>query len=192
MDHLWTPWRYRYVTGTEREEREDRRLGVPEALAKYYAGDQHCVFCNLMGAVETAIAKGVSPEKAEKAALVVHCYEYCFICLNAYPYSSGHIMIVPYAHLDSLAQMPPVAALEMMHLAQLMDKTLRAVYKPGGLNMGLNMGEAAGAGVAEHLHLHALPRWSGDTNFMTTTAETRVLPEPLEETWKKLRDALAQ
>ena len=191
MDHLWTPWRYRYVTGAEREGQEDHRLGVPPALAQYYTGDKHCVFCNLLGSVDAAIAKGVAPEEAEKAALVLYRYEHCFICLNAYPYSTGHVMIVPYAHLDSLAQMPAAAAQEMMHLAQRVDGGLRTAYHPDGLNFGLNLGRAAGAGVAEHLHLHALPRWMGDTNFMTTTAETRVLPEPMDVTWQKMRDALA-
>jgi ATP adenylyltransferase len=190
MDHLWTPWRYRYVTGAERAESRDRRLGVPPELAKYYTGDQHCVFCNLLASVETAIAKGVPAKRAEKAALVLRCYEHCFICLNAYPYSTGHVMILPYAHLDSLAQLPPAAAQEMMQLAQLMDSALRATYQPDGLNFGLNLGQAAGAGVAEHLHLHALPRWLGDANFMTATAETRVLPEPLDVTWQRLRKAL--
>jgi ATP adenylyltransferase len=191
MDHLWTPWRYRYVTGAEDETREDRRLGVPPALAAAYVGDHHCVFCNLIGAVETAIAKGMPADEADKAGLVVHHYDHCYICLNAYPYSTGHVMIVPYRHLNSLAQMTAVAAQEMMHLAQLVDTALRSVYNPDGLNFGLNLGRAAGAGVAEHVHLHGLPRWLGDTNFMTTTAETRVLPEPLDVTWQKLRDALA-
>jgi ATP adenylyltransferase len=191
MDHLWTPWRYRYVTGAERENRDDRRLGVPPALASFYKGDKHCVFCNLLGSVDAAIAGGMPQMEAEKTALLLHRYKDCYICLNAYPYSTGHVMIVPYAHLDSLAQMPPAAAQEMMHLAQRVDGALRAIYSPDGLNFGLNLGQAAGAGVAEHLHLHALPRWLGDTNFMTTTAETRVLPEPLDVTWQKLRDALA-
>jgi ATP adenylyltransferase len=190
MDHLWTPWRYRYVTGAEDAERADRRLGVPPALASYYTDDQKCVFCNLLGSVDAAIAKGMSAVEAEKAALVLHRYKYCYICLNAYPYSTGHIMIVPYVHLDSLAQMASAAAQEMMQLAQRVDGALRAMYQPDGLNFGLNLGQAAGAGVAEHLHLHALPRWLGDTNFMTTTAETRVLPEPLDVTWQKLRNAL--
>jgi ATP adenylyltransferase len=94
---------------------------------------------------------------------------------------------LPYQHLDSLAGLPPVAAQELMELAQRTETVLREVYRPDGLNMGLNLGQAAGAGIADHIHLHALPRWSGDTNFMTVTAETRVLPEALETTWGKLR-----
>jgi ATP adenylyltransferase len=191
MDHLWTPWRYRYVTGAEQKEREDHRPGVPPALSGYYTADLGCVFCNLLGSVETAIAKGVSVEEAEHAAFIIQGYEHCFICLNAYPYSTGHIMIVPYCHKDSLSGISPQAAQEMMQLAQLADHALRQTYSPDGLNFGLNLGQAAGAGVAEHLHLHALPRWLGDTNFMTATAETRVLPETLDITWQKLRQAFA-
>jgi ATP adenylyltransferase len=96
-------------------------------------------------------------------------------------------MIVPYQHLASLAAVPPDAANELMLLAQRAELALRKVYSPGGLNMGLNLGESAGAGIADHIHLHVLPRWVGDTNFMTVTAETRVLPEPLDVTWLKLR-----
>jgi ATP adenylyltransferase len=96
-------------------------------------------------------------------------------------------MILPYEHLASLAAVPADAANELMLLAQRSELVLREVYTPGGLNMGLNLGEAAGAGIADHIHMHVLPRWLGDTNFMTVTAETRVLPEPLDVTWEKLR-----
>jgi ATP adenylyltransferase len=96
-------------------------------------------------------------------------------------------MIVPYQHLASLAAVPTDAANELMFLAQRSELVLREVYNPGGLNLGLNLGEAAGAGIADHIHVHVLPRWLGDTNFMTVTAETRVLPEPLDVTWDKLR-----
>jgi ATP adenylyltransferase len=99
-------------------------------------------------------------------------------------------MIVPYAHCDSLAALPAATAQEMMQTVQKMERCLREVYRPDGLNFGVNLGEAAGAGIAEHLHIHGLPRWSGDVNFMTTIGETRVLPEALNVTWNKLRDAL--
>jgi ATP adenylyltransferase len=141
----------------------------------------------MIAAVDYAVAQGMSRDTAEQAAYIVHRGEHCFVCLNAYPYSTGHVMIVPYQHLDSLAALPSVAAQELMQLAQSAELTLREVYKPDGLNMGLNLGEAAGAGIADHIHLHVLPRWSGDTNFMTVTAETRILPEPLDVTWSKLR-----
>jgi ATP adenylyltransferase len=98
-------------------------------------------------------------------------------------------MIVPYAHQNSLANLEPVAALEMMTLAQRTEAVLRQVYSPQGINMGMNLGQAAGAGIAEHLHMHALPRWLGDSNFMTVIAETRVLPETLDITWQRLHQA---
>ena len=114
--------------------------------------------------------------------------EHSFICLNAFPYTSGHVMIVPYAHQETLAALEQEAALEMMKLAQRTDAVLRQVYSPQGINMGINLGQAAGAGIAAHLHLHALPRWLGDSNFMTVIAETRVLPELLHTTWERLRE----
>ena len=126
---------------------------------------------------------------ADRAANIVLRAEHSFICLNAFPYTSGHVMIVPYAHQETLAALEQEAALEMMKLAQRTDAVLRQVYSPQGINMGINLGQAAGAGIAAHLHLHALPRWLGDSNFMTVIAETRVLPELLETTWQRLREA---
>jgi ATP adenylyltransferase len=184
MDHLWTPWRYNYVSRADRESRK----GVPGALSAW-PGDLGCVFCNMIAAVDFAVHAGGVPEAAEEAAYIVYRGAACFICLNAFPYSTGHVLIIPYQHLDSLAALEAPAATEMMALAQAAERALRAVYTPDGLNFGLNLGEAAGAGVANHVHLHGLPRWSGDTNFMTATAETRVLPETLGATWAKLRRA---
>jgi ATP adenylyltransferase len=186
MDRLWTPWRYSYVTQAD----PLARSGVPAALNAWpptEADDKHCVFCNMIAAVDYAIAHGMSHEAAEQAARIVYRGVHCFVCLNAYPYTTGHVMVVPYQHLASLAALPLDAANELIHLAQRAELALREVYKPGGLNMGINLGEAAGAGIADHLHLHVLPRWVGDTNFMTVTAETRVLPEPLDVTWAKFR-----
>ena len=146
----------------------------------------------MIGAVDYAIDHGMPTEEAEKAAHIVQRGPRCFVCLNAYPYSTGHVLIMPYQHIDSLAAIPAEAAIEMMLTMQQIETTLRMIYQPHGLNFGLNLGQAAGAGVADHLHMHALPRWNGDTNFMTTTAETRVLPEPLDITWSKLRDGLTK
>ncbi len=185
MDRLWTPWRYSYISGLEHASRK----GVPEALAAW-PGDLHCVFCNMIASVDYAIAQGMVQSDAEKAAWILHRGEHCFLCLNAYPYATGHVLIVPYQHLAGLAELPTPAAQEMMHYAQTSETILRQTYKPDGLNLGINLGEAAGAGVASHLHMHALPRWVGDTNFMTVIGETRVLPESLETTWAKLRDHL--
>jgi ATP adenylyltransferase len=192
MDRLWTPWRYSYITRSDPQARS----GVPAALnawppAGHESEDKHCVFCNMIAAVDYAVTHGMTLEDAEQAAHIVHRGQSCFVCLNAFPYSTGHVLIVPYRHLDSLAALPPEGAQELIELAQRAEMALREVYRPDGINMGLNLGEAAGAGIADHIHLHALPRWSGDTNFMTVTAETRILPEPLDITWSKLRKAFA-
>jgi ATP adenylyltransferase len=186
MEILWTPWRFTYITGADRRARK----GVPLALDAW-PGDLDCVFCNLVAAVDYAIEHGMSREEAEAHGGIVHRGSNCFVSLNAYPYTSGHVMVMPYAHLDRLSLVPPDAAHEMMDLAQKTERVLDAVYRPQGFNFGLNLGEAAGAGVAGHLHLHAMPRWVGDTNFMTTVAETRVVPEDLETTWRRLRDGFA-
>jgi ATP adenylyltransferase len=183
MDYLWTPWRYPYLVDAD----PDGRKGVPEALAAW-TGDCHCVFCNLIAATRFAVERGGSVLEADGAANIVLRAEYNFIVLNAFPYSSGHVMIVPYAHQESLAGLDRSTALEIMMLAQRTEAVLRQVYTPHGINMGLNLGKAAGAGVAGHLHMHALPRWLGDANFMTVIGETRVLPEALETTWQKLRE----
>ena len=186
MDYLWTPWRYAYVTGADRATRQ----GIPEELAAY-AGDSGCVFCNMIAAVEHVTENGMPREKAERAALIVLRAEHNYICLNRYPYTSGHIMVVPYEHQSSLATLNAPAAREMMELARQAERALGRIYNPDGFNFGLNLGKAAGAGVAGHLHLHALPRWLGDTNFMTATGETRVLPEDLAITWERVRAAFA-
>lgn len=184
MDRLWTPWRYNYITGAQKSTRK----GVPAELDAWPADqDKHCVFCNMIAAVEWNIAHGMPAEEAEKAAGIILRGRSVFVCLNAFPYGTGHVMVIPYQHLDTLTGLPAEAAHEMMDTAQRLERALREVYRPDGVNLGMNIGEAAGAGIAEHLHLHALPRWFGDTNFMTVTAETRVLPETLETTWQRLR-----
>ena len=186
MDRLWTPWRYAYISGGK----PAGKPGVPAELAAW-PGDSGSVFVNMIQAVRWGTQHGVmSQTAAEKAAGVLLQAEHNFVCLNAYPYTSGHVMVVPYAQLDCLDRLPVDAAAEMITLAQRMETALREVYRPDGINLGMNLGEAAGAGVAEHLHLHVLPRWFGDSNFMTATAETRVLPEALAVTWERLRGVL--
>ena len=184
MDFLWTPWRYTYVTAAE----TDSRPGVPSSLAAW-PGNMGCVFCNLIASIDFAVANGMSRDEAEAAGGLVLRGKHCFLCLNAFPYATGHILIVPYRHVDSLAALPPDEAQEMMELAQRVERALRTVYRPSGMNFGLNLGEAGGAGIAGHIHMHALPRWIGDTNFMTVTADTRVLPEALDTTWVRIRAA---
>ena len=140
-------------------------------------GMGECVFC--------AAVRGDD----DRASLVVHRTERNFVILNRFPYTNGHVMIVPREHVATLAGLDEQTLAEMMLLARDAEKHLRALYGPDGVNIGLNIGRAAGAGIADHVHMHALPRWLGDTNFMTTTGETRVLPETLEITWERLRKA---
>ena len=128
--------------------------------------------------------------KDDYRAFVVHRGKHCFIVLNRYPYNPGHVMIAPYQHLDRLQKLPRPAAREMMDLCQRVEAALRKAYNAAAINLGMNIGAGAGAGVTGHIHMHALPRWIGDTNFMTTVGETRFLPEALEQTYKKLRAAL--
>lgn len=186
MDFLWSPWRYTYVSTADAVARP----GVPDKLSAW-PGDHGCVFCNLVASVDFAIASGMHPDEAEAAGGLVLRGKHCFICLNAYPYTSGHVMVMPFAHLDRLAKLPTEAAHELIDLGQRTERALQQIYSPQGFNFGLNLGRAAGAGVAGHMHMHAMPRWVGDTNFMTTVAETRVLPEDLSITWKRLRQTLA-
>jgi ATP adenylyltransferase len=157
MDYLWTPWRYNYVTNTDK---------VPG-----------CVFCEVI------------KERDDEKARIVLRGRHCFIILNTFPYTSGHVMVVPYAHLDELQKLPADAAQEMMGLSQKMEGVLRELYRPDGVNLGMNIGKAAGAGVAGHIHMHILPRWVADANFVSVVGETRILPETLEVTWKRMRDA---
>ena len=186
MDQLWSPWRFAYVTTADGAPRP----GVPARL-NAWPGDLHCVFCNLIASVNYAIEHGMDADEAEEAAGLVRRGQHCFICMNAYPYTSGHVMVMPYAHLDRIAKLEADVAHELMDMAQMTERALEQLYRPHGFNFGLNLGQAAGAGVTGHLHMHAMPRWVGDTNFMTTVAETRVLPEDLETSWKRLRQTFA-
>ena len=146
----------------------------------------------MIASVDYAIGNGMKDEGVEAAAGIVARGQFCFVCLNAFPYNSGHVMIVPYAHLDRLALLPNDAAQELMNLTQRVEALLTTLYNPHGINIGMNLGRAAGAGVASHLHMHALPRWEGDTNFMTTIGETRILPEELSITWKRMREVFSK
>jgi len=134
-----------------------------------------CLFCELAQA------------RDDERALIVHRDKYCFVILNAYPYTSGHVMVVPFQHTAELAGLSEAAAQEMMALTRKMEGILRELYHPEGLNLGMNLGKAAGAGVAGHIHMHVLPRWVADANFMTVVGETRVLPEELPTTYKRIR-----
>ena len=134
-----------------------------------------CVFCNALR------------QEDDAKTLIVHRGQHCFVILNAYPYSSGHAMIVPYEHVDELQKLSAPAAQEMMALTQRLESILRGLYHPDGINLGMNIGKAAGAGIAGHIHMHILPRWVADANFMSVVGETRVIPESLDTTYARLR-----
>jgi ATP adenylyltransferase len=138
-----------------------------------------CIFCD-------------APKQADELARIVYRGASCYIILNTYPYTNGHVMIVPYAHLDELQKLPTDTAQEMIALTQRMEAVLRSLYHPDGINLGMNIGRAAGAGVTGHVHMHILPRWIADANFASVIGETRVLPEALETTWQRVRAALAE
>ena len=123
----------------------------------------------------------------DEKALIVHHGQHNFIVLNAFPYTSGHVMVVPYQHVDRLTRLPADTLAEMTELSQRLEGILFEVYHPDGINLGLNIGKAAGAGVAGHIHMHVLPRWVADANFMSVVGETRVLPELLAETYARLK-----
>lgn len=128
----------------------------------------------------------VNPDQ-DATNFVVYRGQHSFVVLNLYPYITGHLMVVPYLHTSEFDSLPKEISDEMMDLAKRSQTALRKVYSPSGFNMGMNLGSAAGAGIADHLHIHLLPRWTGDTNFMTTVGESRVIPEALEVTYEKLR-----
>jgi ATP adenylyltransferase len=134
-----------------------------------------CVFCNAASA------------SSDKENLILWRGRHAYALLNLYPYTTGHLMVTPYAHVAELSAVSAEALAEMMSLAQHAERILKQVYRCDGLNVGMNLGRAAGAGIAAHLHLHVLPRWFADANFMTTIGESRVIPEDLETTWGKLQ-----
>jgi len=135
-----------------------------------------CIFC-------------VAQEKEDSAEnLIVHRGERAYVILNRYPYTSGHLMVVPFEHKATLEELDPQTRAEMMELTTRCMTLLRKVYNPQAFNMGANIGEAAGAGVKEHVHIHIVPRWAGDTNFMSTLGESRVLPELLADTYQRVKN----
>jgi ATP adenylyltransferase len=135
-----------------------------------------CVFCNLQSQKD-------GPEN-----LIVHRGKLAFVILNRYPYTSGHVMVIPFVHKPNLEELDPATRAEMIELTSRSTQVLEKIYGAQAFNIGMNIGEAAGAGVKEHVHIHIVPRWVGDTNFMSSVAETRVLPEALEDTWKKIHE----
>jgi len=141
--------------------------------------EEGCVFCRALAAQD-------SPEN-----LIVHRGKHAFVILNRYPYTSGHVMVVPMQHKPDLESLSPADRSEMMELTAEATAVLRRLYSTESFNIGLNIGEAAGAGIKEHVHIHVVPRWVGDTNFMSTLAQTRVLPQTLADTWAKIAEGFA-
>ncbi|NNE70393.1 MAG: HIT domain-containing protein [Rhodothermales bacterium] len=163
MDHLWSPWRKDHVA----------------AWAGMSADDKGSVF------------EDIAASDKDEDNLVVWRAERWYVVLNLYPYNNGHCLVVPYRKVDRYTDLTPD---EQAELASVLDHLMRALeraYGPDGMNVGLNQGEAAGAGIPDHLHVHVVPRWTSDTNFMPATAGAKVIPESLQSTWTKLREALA-
>jgi len=144
----------------------------------YLQGDESlpegCLFC-------------VTPRSDDAEAHIVHRGQLCYVIINRFPYNNGHLMVVPYAHVATLEHLDTETMAELMSLTQLSLRVLREAYGPQGFNVGMNIGEVAGAGIAGHIHLHVVPRWGGDTNYITTVGETRIIPEWLDQTYERLR-----
>jgi ATP adenylyltransferase len=164
FDHLYTPWRMRYLTG------ESGGKGMP---------DGHCVFCEKIEYVDEA--------KDAREYVVVRS-QAVYVTLNRFPYNNGHVMIIPYQHAASVEELPAETLTDLMLTLNKTLAGLRKLYSPHGFNVGINLGGAAGAGIAGHVHMHCVPRWSGDTNYMTVVGGTRIIPDTLEDTWRKLRE----
>ncbi len=160
MEHLWSPWRMAYL-------RTD--------AAAQPSSPTGCVFCDLPAAGDDA------------ASLIVQRGTHAYVILNKYPYNNGHMLIVPFAHVPSLEQLAAPVLTELMLLTNQTLAALRRMHDPQAFNIGANIGAAAGAGIAEHIHLHIVPRWAGDTNFMTSVNGIRVIPEDLQETYRLAR-----
>lgn len=172
MGRLSAHWRGDYITAATEEERRDVEAG-------HRPGDRvRCVFC--------AILEGGRPDAD---TYVLHRGATCFAILNAYPYTSGHLMVMPLRHEGELDSLTTDEHAELWDTVRHAVGALKRAYAPEGINVGVNLGRAAGAGVPGHLHVHLVPRWNGDTNFMTATAETRVVPESLARTWQRLAEA---
>jgi len=146
-----------------------------EYIENHQSGEEGCVFCNLLA------------QKDRPENLILHRGKHVFVILNRFPYTSGHIMVVPFLHTDSFENLEVDALTELMQKVTLGMRILRKLYHPEAFNLGANVGVAAGAGIADHVHMHIVPRWNGDTNFMSTLGQTRVLPEELTETYQRMR-----
>jgi ATP adenylyltransferase len=164
VEHLWTPWRMSYLQGDNKPSGE---------------GQAGCIFC----------VKPTAEADCAVDELIVRRGQHAFVILNRYPYNNGHLMVVPYLHVPSLEELEAPVLAELMLLVKQSLTVLRTVYNPHGFNLGVNIGASAGAGIVDHVHFHVVPRWAGDTNFMTVVGQTRVIPEELADTCQRLCDA---
>lgn len=161
MERLWSPWRLAYVTGSS-------------------STANGCIFCSVSFPGETS----GDPHRDD---LVLVRGRDCYVILNLYPYNNGHLMVVPRRHIASLASATPDELAELMAFTRDAEVALSEAYNPQGINVGINLGRPAGAGIVDHVHVHLVPRWTGDTNFMSVVGNTRVLPEDMQETARRLR-----
>ena len=168
LDHLWAGWRSPYMQAAT----------GPEDTSPLRPRDGQSLFEAILGS-----------DLPDDQTYIVHRGATCFVILNAYPYTSGHVLVLPKRGVGELEDLTEAEAVELWALARASVIAITTAYRCEGVNLGMNLGRAGGAGVPDHLHIHVLPRWSGDTNFMTAVAETRVLPETLGESWAKLRGA---
>jgi len=157
MERLWAPWRMSYI----------KMDGASRSA-------NGCIFCDKSSA------------QIDFENLVLHRGNHCFVLLNLYPYNNGHLMVAPYMHTATLNDLADAATLELMNLTKQAQDTLVRAFGPHGFNIGMNLGAVAGAGIADHLHMHIVPRWNGDTNFMPVVAQTKVMPDTLAGTYEKL------
>lgn len=164
LEHLWAGWRREYVASV---------VGPGPGEE-----DEACVFCRIVDDGEPDERNGI-----------VWRDELCFAVLNAYPYTSGHLLVMPIRHVSALGDLTSEESIGLWSALLAALRAIEAAYRPEGINVGANLGRAAGAGIPRHVHWHALPRWAGDTNFMTSVAGVRVMPESLTESWRRLREA---
>jgi ATP adenylyltransferase len=162
MERLFSPWRSKYI----------------ESFSSPKHDNQECVFCSALASND------------DEGRLIVHRGKYSFAVLNLFPYNSGHLMVIPNRHISDLVNLSDNESLEIMRTLQMLVKGLKDISQPDGFNIGSNLGRSAGAGIDQHLHFHLVPRWRGDTNFMSTLSDTKIISEEINETWKKLKISL--
>lgn len=165
MDRLWAPWRSKYIESFSNENPDEKK---------------ECLFCE----------KAASTE--DEKNLILYRSKHCYIIMNLFPYNSGHIMVVPYKHTPNFSDLSDDEMVDIMKIIKRGISALEIALKPHGFNIGANLGKVSGAGIADHIHFHIVPRWNGDTNFMPVISETKVISEFLSDTYRKIKDALSK